>query len=354
MATPRTFGVATVVMALALTERRSMAEERPAVALRIEESFHSGCPKSPSTRERIEAHLGQVREAAPGEQAIELRFDVVRRGALSDGTLTLSFAGVSVERKASSKSCADVVAALSMMAAIAIGEETERRAGDSTVKEPETAEPTTPSNNEPVIGPATTPPMHTPPPSARETRRTREHRPPRRDLHHVRLSFGTGVEVQGNRGAVVMPSWFGQVTLPVPLDPSLRVGLGRTFGEDASSPRGDATIRWTVLTLAACGTLLRTERLQFGACVTGELGRLEAIRVDPLPANKLFYFWPTAGASGKLTWDVTREFSVDLAMGLRVPLIERELYFNSDRSTAVYQTPAIVPFVGLGAAVRLL
>ncbi|AKU95326.1 hypothetical protein AKJ09_01990 [Labilithrix luteola] len=330
------------------------------MALRIEESFHSGCPKHPSTRERIEAHLGRVREARPGEQAIELHFDVVRRGATSDGTLTLSLAGVSVERKASSKSCADVVAALSMMAAIAIGEETERLSSEpENAPVPADSEATKPSTEQgaetALAGPVESPvPLDFNPPSPAVVTATREQRPGRQNARQVALSFGTSVEVDGNRGALVMPQWFGQVTFPLPLDPTLRIGLARTMGAGADSPLGEATLRWTVLAIAGCANVMRTERLQLGPCLNGELGRLEATRVDPLPANKLFYFWPSLGASGRLAWKVTPALSLDLTIGVRAPLIARELYFNPDREAVVYRTPAIVPFVGAGVVVRAL
>lgn len=327
-------------------ERPSRAEEPPALAVRITESFHDGCPKRPSMRERIEAHLGRLREAGPDELAVDLAFDIKRQGAMSHGTLTLSLSGASVERNASAKSCADVVAALSMMAAIALSSD----ASEERIAPPAT-EPTPPSPGQEATAPAT--PEAALPFSVRSGHATARQRPSQYG-NHVTLSFGTGIEVDANRGAVLAPSWFAQLTLPTSLTPTLRIGLARTLGERAASAGGEATIRWTELTLMGCVDLLRTEQLRFGPCVNSELGSLEATKVDPLPARKLAYFWPSLGASGRLTWRVVPGFSVDLMVGARAPLIARELFFEPDRESAVYRTPALVPFIGIGFVARVL
>ncbi|OJY18207.1 MAG: hypothetical protein BGO98_31060 [Myxococcales bacterium 68-20] len=336
-----------LVLALVFSAKVSFAAESPPV--RISESLHQGCPKQPSMRERIKAHLGTIRDARPDELAIEVAFRIERRNALSHGTVTLSLGGVSTERKASSKSCADVVAALSMMAAIAIGEEAERLSSELP-EEPPTAvdEPSPlPASSRAAPSSDAHPVQVQPMPSAARPQAKAGH------VDRLRGALGTGIELNGNRELVLMPTGFAQLTFPARFDPVVRVGLARSFRGRASSSRGEVAIRWSVIKLAGCADVLRAEAFRLGSCLVGELGLLEAAKVDPLPAREFSYFWLSLGASAKAAWRLLPGFYIETMVGARVPVTQRELYFNPYTEPLAYKSPLVVPFAAVSLVAQV-
>jgi hypothetical protein len=340
--------VISVVLAMALGATESSAAEPLPVAVRISESLHEGCPTTPGMRERLESHLGHLRQAGPGEPAIDLAVGVERRAGVSRGTLTLSFAGVSVHRNASSTSCEDVIGALSMMAAIAIGEEAERFTSDVT------EQPSVEVTTELPASASTSPSSAKAAPPRVQGVSPRPGVPPR-GAHGKRLAaaVGAGFEINGNRGAVLVATWFAQLTLPAPFDPALRVGVARSSREAVSSPRGVVAIRWSELTLAGCADLLRERGFRVGPCLNVELGRLEASVVVPRPTLDVSYLWLSLGASAKVAWRPLPRFSVEMMVGVRSPVMRKELFFEPYGDPVAYRAPAISPFMGIGFVAHL-
>ena len=332
-----------VVLAVALGAKASSAAEPLQVAVRISETLHGGCPTTPGMRERLEAHLGHIREANADEPAIELAVRVERRGVVSEGTLTLSFAGESVHRSASSTSCEDVVAALSMMAAIAIGEEVERIASSRRSEEPSVAGTTKP--------PAPASRTDSNEPAARRPARHVAPRPAsRRKL--VVAGLGVGVELNGNRNALLVGTWFAQLDFAAPLEPMLRVGVARSTRESISSSRGVVAIRWSELTWAGCAALLRAGELRVGPCLNAELGHLEASVVVPRPGSDSSFLWLSLGGSARIAWQPLPLLSIEMMAGIRAPLLRKELFFEPYAEPVAYRAPSISPFIGVGFVAR--
>jgi hypothetical protein len=334
-----------VLLAIFIGETESSAAEPLPVAVRISESLHEGCPKTPAMHERLEVHLGRVRQAAVDEPAIDLVVRVERRDAVSHGTLALSFAGVSIHRNASSTSCEDVVAALSMMAAIAIGDEAEHFASavseDASVAV--TTEPPAPAITQSSSGRT----------AARRDEPVAPHPLAPSRGKRAALSLGAGLELNGNRGAVLVATWFAQLTLPARFDPALRVGFARSTREAISSPHGVVAIRWSELALAGCVDLFSARELRVGPCLSAELGRLEASVVVPRPVVDSSYLWLALGASGKIAWRPIPRFSVELMVGARSPVLRKELYFEPYAERVVYRAPMVAPFIGAGFVAHL-
>ncbi len=342
---------ASIVCASAFGTGVSSATEPLPVAVRISESSHAACPKKPGLRERLEAHLGHIRAPAEGEAAIDVAISIKRQESLSVGTLTLSAAGVSVQREASSPSCEDVIAALTVMAAISIGEQAERLSHEPAeqVNAPPSGERPSGEPPSPAARSDTRPPP--PPPSPLPSVGTPSDRagPSKR----VAVSFGSGVEVNGNRGAVLLGTWFAEVRFPVPFDPTVRLGLARSTREVASIPRGAIAIRWVELTWATCADLYRDQRFRVGPCLNGELGRLEASVVRPLPARDIPSDWISVGGSARMSWRLLPPLSIEMMVGARAPLLRRELFFEPFRQPLAYQAPSVAPFAEIGFVAHL-
>jgi len=350
----------TVALAVASGPGVASAGEPLAVPVRISEVTHAGCPKEPALRERLEVHLGHIRAPAEGEPAIDLAIEVEKRGELSIGTLTLTAAGASVQRAASSTSCEDVLAALTMMAVIAIGEQAERLSPEPSKEAgaPSSAEPPERQGPQGRRGPA-----HAHPPTASTSRRGTnvpskpEARPVRPSTaassKSVSFALGSGVELNDNRGPVVLGTWFAQITFPAPFDPALRVGVARSTRERASIAPGAIAIRWSELIWAVCADVHRDRGFRVGPCLNGELGSLQASVIRPLPAHDVPSPWFSLGASAKATWRILPPLDVEVMAGVRAPILRRELFFEPLDYLLAYRAPMLVPFADLGFVVHL-
>lgn len=323
------------------------------MAVRISETTHAGCPKQPDLRDRLAVHLGPIRAPAEGEAAIDVAISVRRQEALSVGTLTLTAAGASIQREASSTSCEDVLAALTVMAAIAIGEQAERLStepSEQTRARPR-GEPASPP------GPSETRPTRPTRPANMRTTRLPASRPPPSAVggssKRVVVSLGSGVEVNGNHGAVLLGTWFAELSFPLPLHPAIRLGLARSTREAASIPRGAIAMRWVELTWAACAELYRNEAIRVGPCLNGEVGSLEASVVRPLPARDIPSPWLSAGGSARMSWRLLPPLSLETMVGARAPILRRELFFEPLSTPLAYRAPLVAPFAEVGFVVQL-
>ncbi|AKU95644.1 hypothetical protein AKJ09_02308 [Labilithrix luteola] len=290
--------------------------------------------------ERLALHHARVRPALPDEAAVDLVFRIEKHGAVSDGTVVLSAGGVSVDRSASSISCADVITALTMMAAIALEEEI---ALEHEVEPPAAEGEEAP--RAPATGQALTTAKAARPPAVRTprvaaVRRARSER--------LSAAMGAGFEVNGNRGALPLATWFAQLAFPARFEPMLRLGIARSLRERIVSPLGHVSVRWTELTMSNCVDLLRHDVLRIGPCVNVELGRLEASVVAPLPVVSFSYLWLTLGASARATWRLSPSFSIEMMVGARAPVTRTDLYFEPYEDPVAYRAPRVSPFAAVG------
>lgn len=290
--------------------------------------------------ERLAMHHARVRPALPDEPAVELAFRIEKHGAVSDGTVVLSAGGVSVDRSASSVSCADVITALTMMAAIALEEEIALEQDvEPPAAEREEAPQTPATGKAPGTANVERPPAVRPPRVA-VVRRARS--------AHLSGAMGAGFEVNANRGALPLATWFVQLAFPVRFEPMLRLGLARSLRERIVSPLGHVAVRWSELTMASCVDLLRQQVLRIGPCINAELGRLQASVVAPLPVVSHSYLWLTLGASARATWRLSPSFSIEMMLGVRAPVMRKELYFEPYRDPVAYRAPLVSPFAAVG------
>ncbi len=292
-------------------------------------------------RQLLETQLGHVRDARLDEPAFDVGLRIDQRSGISHGTLTLVVGGVSVERTVSSPSCADVIAALTMMAAIAIGEEA------ALAPSPEQSAVAPPPGLE--VQTRETPPKR---PNPEQPKRTAAPNMQRRE-DHLRVALGAGIEVNGNRSGVFLATWFAQLMLPARFDPAFRLGVARSTTERASSSRGVIAMQWSEITFSACVDLLNERRLRVGPCVNLEAGQLGATVVAPLPARTSTYPWLTAGGCASAAWRLLPHFSVELTTGAHVPVVRPELFFEPRTETAVYRTPGVLPFGTAGIVAEL-
>ena len=165
--------------------------------------------------------------------------------------------------------------------------------------------------------------------------------------------LGSGLEVNGSRGAVLLGTWFAEVTLPMRLDPTLRLGYARSTRERASIAPGAIALRWVELVWSMCLDAYRDEGFRVGPCVNGELGSLQASVIRPLPARDIATSWVSLGVAARASWRILPRFDVEMLAGARAPLIRRELFFEPFQDVLAYRAPVLSPFMQIGFVVRL-
>jgi len=148
-----------------------------------------------------------------------------------------------------------------------------------------------------------------------------------------------------------MPALFGQITFPIRFEPSLRLGVGRSFRTNTVSAVGTVGLQWDEMILTGCGDLIRTGRFSVSPCVDVEAGILEAIVLEPPPSRVRSADWFSAGVSAHFSWRPLAALSVELFGVARAPVIRNQLLFEP--ATLVYEAPHIVPFVGTAVVAHI-
>lgn len=107
-------GAAILTLALAA---RAAAEPRP---IRVDYQAHAGCPAAEALAEEITWRTPRARLAAAGEEATPIKARVTKRGAASRGRITVGAGKDAVTRTIDGESCAEIVGALGLVAALAL------------------------------------------------------------------------------------------------------------------------------------------------------------------------------------------------------------------------------------------
>jgi hypothetical protein len=295
---------------------------------------YSAPPECPSERwfsDDVLARIPSARRAAPGEQA--RRFDVTVTSASKKSRASLAFIdteGRRVERQLDAESCAEVVAGIAVVTAVAI--------------DPRLAEAERPAPDEPEPAPA-------PPPSIRPAA-SKPSAQPRRAWN---ASLGAHL------GAVsdVAPVWSPSVEVFSELAPSdaalaLRLALG--YADSRDFERDGATLRFWLLEgraevcpfpwkLGGGVRILPCAGFEAGA-VHGE-GRASPRVAEPAGTTGA---WMAVAVGPSVELDVAGPFFVGVRGLVRLPLLSRE-YVLERPETEAYETPALGfgAFLALGA-----
>jgi hypothetical protein len=120
--------------------------------LRIHYDAPASCRAAEAFLDEVRARTSLARVARPDEAAIELSVRIVRRGAASQGHLTLGEGSFRVDRRIEGASCDEVVSALALVTALAL--------------DPNASLSPTPSRNAPDAPDAPDPPLAPSPPPA--------------------------------------------------------------------------------------------------------------------------------------------------------------------------------------------
>lgn len=307
-----TFGVATAAVASG-----ARAADAEPIALRYEAPL--GCPDGATFFGEVSARTSRARASAAGEAARVLVVRIARRGASFRGELTIEDAQQrSSPRDVTGDSCAEVVSALGLVAALAVDP------AASVAPRPPPAEPEKPAEEAPASAA---------PPGAGTK---------------VAGTLGAGAEASGRADLVVGLRVFGEIELG---GVALRLAAMRTFAVDRAATVGNVTLAWTTGAFELCPFRVDVAQdLALRPCGAFAAGVLQAEGTGVRDAHDETRPWADAGAHARLSWIPTRPLSLEVEGGATLALLRES--FRFDPNVVAYQAPVIAGFVRLGAGVH--
>lgn len=306
-----------LVLCLAALGIPAEARAADAEAMSLRYDAPPGCPDAASFFGEVSARTTRVRASRSGELARVLVVHIERRDESFAGHLTIEDAQTkSSPRDVTGDSCAEVVRALGLVAALAIDPSA------SVTERPPPPEP-----NEPIAPPA---------PSV-----------PAGEGSSLTAEVGAGVEASARSDVVVGARLFGEIEIG---GVAVRLAAMRTFAVDREAVTGSVTLAWTTGTLAVCPF-----RIALGDDVTvrpcAELGAgiLQAKGVGVRDAQDETRPWVDAGAHGRLSWAPARRLALEVEAGANMALLRES--FRFDPNVVAYQVPVIAAFARAGVGV---
>jgi hypothetical protein len=314
------------------------AEDAGPRAVRVDYDAPAICPDQRAFEAQLRARSARIVIAPDAKTVVHVR--IGQRVARFEGDVALADAGGSDTTRHVDGACPDVVAALSLIAAVAL-DPMASTASDPLA--PAAANPPPTPASSPAKGDDTKPstPAAVVPPQPRDADSSaRDATVSGASSHHEwRWSIGAGVGVTGG----VAPDL--AVSIPAFVDvarwgrgvfsPSFRLRFER------ASMDGDATgaeFTWTAGSLDACPIALSTPSFRVWPCARVEAGMLEATGDTSAP-RATTRPWVTAGALARARVVIVGGLFVEVEAGAYTPFV-RDRFFLEPNET-VHRAPVV-------------
>ena len=304
---------------------RACADE---TAIRIEYSAPSSCPAKEELGAQLEARTKRFRIATSDEPALTFVLTISETGGVPVGKLVIRApSGAETTRDVEGDTCAEVVAALALVAALVIDPDALTSAVVATAPPPPPPKPRR-------AAPPATPPMRTVASSS-----------------PLRVGVGAALELVAGVTPDVMlgPALLAELRSRGPLEPGLRLGLRSSASSGSVPGGGNVSFRWSAASLDGC--ILRLGRvLSASPCLRFEGGALTGSASDVPRATDGTSAWLAFGGLARLEWTPLDWLVLELDAGLRFPMVRKRFFFQPDRT--VYRPAAAGWLVALGGEVR--
>jgi hypothetical protein len=299
---------------------------------------------------------------------------VPRAGRFMGRLVVRELDGSEAERTVVGETCAEVVSALALIAAVAI---------DPTAAAPKS------SSNEPVAAASTnTTPSATSAalaaenPPTKPEQRTESHAPPEQpptvpdenapkppsneasnravaaSPHTWHVSLGADGEV----GTGSSPTLWVSVPAFVELwrrptgagifAPGARIRFERAGSGVVASSTGSAKFTWTKGSLDLCPIAWSFGSVRLQPCARAEAGVVEASGVDVQPGRTNTRPWVTAGSVARGRWTVLDPLFVEVETAALVPIV-RDRFFLETNNTTVFQAGVVAWTAAAGAGLSI-
>jgi hypothetical protein len=316
--------------------------------VRVVYTAASRCPDSTEFEAELHKRTGKARPAADSEPAHVFRVQILAlpNGAMVGRIATEWNGQRSGVRELRDKSCAQVVSALALTAALTIDPEARLNMEPEAAKTPSTAA-TTPAQSQ---SQSQSHPQPQPPPSSKNTESN-----PSSDASPASSTLEMHLGIEAGAARIITPgvmpalgafgelAWIGSGLV----SPSIRLSLDSA--SNALATNRTANFTWLASELELCPIALR-----FGAdtelrpCAAGAGGAILAKgRTVPEKYGQTRAWW-SAGMSAHLSQRLSARFGVELFAALLLPLRARSFVF-ANPSQEIARTPAESGELGLGA-----
>jgi len=369
-----------VVATTARAETRATAAAEP-IALRFDAT--AGCSTEAAFFDEMSARTSHVRRARPGEAARVLRVSIGRDGARVVGRLVIEDDGTESEpRVVAAPSCAGVVRALAIVAALSI-DPAATGATDGTEGPAPTDAPPSASDPSAAIPPDVRPPaqgLSADPPLVGSTAPTHFAnaemlaRPASGGAGRP-LRFGGGLALDaagvGVAGTRIGPRAFVELLVGraspgsfVAFAPSVRASIVRLSSAELSLPSASAKFTWTTARFDGCPIDARLgASLALRPCAGIEAGSLGAEGVGGARDASRTLPWVAAGAFMRAEWTIATALVLTAEAGAFAALRHEDFVFSAQAqpSGSLYSSteaprstyPPIASHTSVGLAVRL-
>jgi hypothetical protein len=290
------------------------------IAFRVDYVAPASCPDADAFSVLVRAHTKRVREAGEGEPAQTLRVELRESEGSVLGQLTAERDGETSDVRAlRGRTCADVVSALALTAALSL---------DPSAR---LSLPPPPPAQAQMPAPATTVP------SAMPARRL-----------SARVGATAGLARIVSPGVMPFIGVAGEVEATRSWRPAVRLSL--LGASNALATDRAATFSWIALELEVCPFQLPLGlRAGLAPCGAAQGGVLRAAgRGEPTIYTES-RLWTGAGASAHLPVAISPRWVIDLGAGILVPFRERDFRIE-DPTRPLARTAAISWRAGLGSS----
>ncbi len=342
--------LAVTLLACVTSAARVAVAQDDVEAFGVDYRAPSACPGPDAFFREVRGRTARARAARSGETARVLVVRIEARGERFAGSLSIDDAGArSTPREVEGATCAEVVGALGLVAALAV----DPHASVAPRPVPSTAPP----DEAPVSAPPEkrapeTPPRATPPPAPSAPAPSRPPPPERTANGTPRFAVGLQAEVSAVAGAVGSGRLFGELVVGRgTFSPSIRIAIARSLEVDRPARIGVAKMRWTTGGVDLCPLRVTlTTGVDALPCVGLAAGVLDAEGGAVGAPQSRSRPWVAGDAHARLVWAPLRAFAVEIEGGAIAPFFRESFFFEPD--IPVYEAPPIAAFGRIGASVR--
>lgn len=330
--------------------------------IRLRYAAPAGCPGEARFVEELSARTERARLADGGEPAWEIAVFVDAASRGSHGVVeTKDPHGATSRREVSGDSCAEVVSALALIAALTVDSEARTDDSASVSRAPEgTRKPLDAQNAIDPTSSGSSPPPRTPPVPKRPV-------PPpivsREATPAVRYRWILGAQGHVLGGFTPAPALGGGGTLGLesdgagPLAPSFRLAPWVATTRAVFASNIGARLLWYGARLEICPVRpWLASRVRAEACAGVDAGLMHSSGFGVDHEDTKSSAWIAPMALGRLAWAVAGGFRTEFGVGAAVPVRRYSFDFESGRakgSTELYSFPAVGALVTLGVVFEL-
>jgi hypothetical protein len=327
---------------IAVLALRSITARAEPIAVRYEAP--PSCPDAAAFVGQITARTSRFEQARPGDAARSFAVEVIEDGAEARGRLTIRERdGTTSSREVPKAACAEVVAALALIAAITIDPEARTDAPPPAPAAP----PSAPARPAPAAPPRTSSPA---PPATPRTTPSPARLRPGAGAHFaiasavapdIALGFEGFAELRLDRASVLSPS----------------VRLSAIYAQSGATENsvGAARFRWIAGRLGVCPLRFpspRAARAGVSPCAVIDAGALVAAGERALDARTETRAWFAPGLVGRAELVAFDLLFLEAEGGVTIPLPSYRFYFGP--RTTIFEVPRAGAIAAVGAGLRFL